>query len=525
MESACLRHTDIPGTSRLFSDYQYHFDRVSRFYAGWPGDPESYHRAASAIDYPDERRAALVEALKENNSGNPSLDLLAKPGTVAVVTGQQVGLFSGPAYTAYKTLTAIRVAAQLNEQGIRAVPVFWLPTEDHDFAEMNHCFVFNSAYEPVRLEAAGAGAGQRPVGSIPISDAPIEALREALRTFPFGDETVDLVAQAYTDGATFGDAFEKLLKSLFGKWNVLFVDPLRPAVRRIAAPFLRQALESATELKRDLLERNQELMKAGYHAQVHIEPQTSVFLLLEGDRRVSLRRQNGEYAAKDRTYSIDELAERAEQLSPNALLRPVMQDYLLPTVSYIGGPAEMAYMAQAQVLYERLLGRMPVMTPRATFTLLDHRAAKLLDRYGLRVPSLFQPEVAVREEIARKLVPKGLVQEFEGVRQKLAQSLDKLQTELTQFDPTLARGVERSRAKMIYQLSRMEAKTERESLRRDERAAEEARYLMHLIYPEKHLQERFYSIIPFLAKHGLGLLDTIHDHLNLECPDHRILVV
>jgi len=525
MESACLRQTDIPATSRLFSDFQYHFDRVAHFYNGWAGDPESFRRAAATLDYPDGRRAALVDALRAQNEGNPSLDLLAKPGTVAVVTGQQIGLFSGPAYTIYKALTATRLAQQLNGQGIPAVPVFWLATEDHDFAEINHSFVFNGSYEPVRLEVANPTDGQRPVGGITVEQPPLDGLREALGGFPFGAEMVQMVAQAYAPGAPLGEAFERLLRNLLDKWGLLFVDPLNPALRRIAAPLLCEALKNGTDLKQDLLRRNEELVRAGYHAQVHIEAQTSLFFLLDDNRRLSLRRQNGDYASKDRVYTIAELVDRAEQLSGNALLRPVVQDYLLPTVAYVGGPAELAYMAQSQVLYQRLLGRMPVMLARSGFTILEHRTAKLLDRYGLRVPSLFQPDSVVREQIARKLVPRDLMQEFEEARQHLAQLLDKLNSELTQFDRTLADALERSRAKIMYQLSKMEAKTEREALRRDERASQDARYLMHLVYPEKHLQERFYSILPFLAKHGPGLLDTIYERVNLDCPDHKVLVV
>src|SRR5207253_4879079 len=141
-------------------------DRVTQFYAHPPGDPASYAAVASQMQYPVKRRAALVAALRTRNPGNPSLDLLARPETVAVVTGQQIGLFSGPAYTIYKALTAARLAQQLNSQGIPAVPVFWLATEDHDFAEINHCFVFNGSHEPVRLEVAGGNGGQRPVGGI-----------------------------------------------------------------------------------------------------------------------------------------------------------------------------------------------------------------------------------------------------------------------------------------------------------------------------------------------------------------------
>ncbi len=525
MESACLRHTEIPATSKLFSDFQYHFDRVSAFYNGWPGDPESYRRAAQQMNYPANRREALVAALRKQNPGNPSLEILAKPGTVAVVTGQQVGLFSGPAYTIYKALTAARLAEQLRAQGIEAVPVFWLATEDHDFLEINHSFVFDAAYKCVRLEVEEVTGGQRPVGGIPVERPPVERLREALAGFPFGEETAELASNAYASGATYGEAFQRLLGSLLRKWGILYLDPLQPGVRSIAAPLLRSALEQASDLKADLLRRGQELADAGYHAQVLIEPRTSLFFLLDGNRRVSLRRQNGDYASKERTFSIAELADRAERLSPNALLRPVVQDYLLPTVAYVGGPAELAYMAQSQVLYQRLLGRMPVMLARSGFTILDHRAAKLLDRYRMRIPSLLQPDAVVRQEIAGRLLPLEMRREFEDVREGLTQSLDGLERDLTKFDPTLAKALRRSRGKMMYQLSKLESKTGREALRRDQRASQDAGFLLHLVYPEKHLQERFYSILPFLAKHGSGLLDILYESVHLDCPDHKILTV
>ena len=128
MEPACIKHTEIPHTSKLFSDFQYHFDRVARFYKHAPGDPSAYADAAREIQFPDDRRRALVAALRARNGDSDSLERLAKPGTVAVVTGQQVGLFSGPAYTIYKALTAARLAEQLSERGITAVPIFWLAT-------------------------------------------------------------------------------------------------------------------------------------------------------------------------------------------------------------------------------------------------------------------------------------------------------------------------------------------------------------------------------------------------------------
>ncbi len=525
MDASCLRHSEIPHTSKLFLDFQYHFDRVKSYYDWWPGDPASYLQAAQKIDYPDERRAALVAALRERNGDSPSLQKLARPGTVAVVTGQQTGLFSGPAYSIYKALTAVKLAEELTKQGQPAVPIFWVATEDHDLAEVNHSYIFGRDHQPVRLQANGKGEPQQPVGAIVLGDPPVDELRRVLEPFPYGPEISELVAKAYRPEATFGDSFEQLLRSLLGKWGLLFLNPLDHGIRTIAAPLLRTAMLRAPELKKLILERNKGLEKDGYHAQVHIEPSTSLFFVLEGKRRVTLKRQENDYASKERRYSVEELTSRAEQLSPNALLRPVVQDYLLPTIAYVGGPAELAYLAQSQVLYHELLGRMPVMLARNGFTLLDSRAQKLMTRYDLGLACFFHGEECLREKIAKKLVPEQILAEFTEIEKATSASLERLRADLTAFDPTLASAMAKSREKILYQLSKIERKAARESLRRDERASEESRFLSGLIYPEKHLQERFYSILPFLAKHGLGLLDTLYDAVNLDCPDHKILAV
>jgi bacillithiol synthase len=531
MESACLRHSEIPHTSRLFSDFQYHFDRVARFYAHDPHDSRSYAAAAKQLAYPDDRRAALVAALKPTNSEKASLDLLARPGTVAVVTGQQVGLFSGPAYTIYKALTAVRLAARLIEQGIPAVPMFWLATEDHDVAEVNHAFVFGPDHRPVQLTVNANGGSDRPVGGIPIASPPVDRLREVLAGFPHGEEVAELVRGAYPVGATFGSAFGTLLRRLLAGRGLLFVDPLDESVRRLAAPLLEKAVQQDESLHGKLIERGGELETAGYHAQVHVEAKTSLVFLLDGERRVALRRQNGEYASRgkssgERKYSAEELIGQAEHLSPNALLRPVVQDYVLPTVAYVGGPAELAYMAQSEVLYRELLGRMPVMVSRGGFTLVDARTAKLMDRYGLTIPAFFHGDDAVGERVGHKLVPPGLTEEFSEVRRTVSQSVERLREELAGFDATLAAAANKSSAKILYQLSKIEHKTARETLKRNERGAADASYMSGLIFPDKHLQERYYSILPFLAKHGVSdLMDALFEHLQLECPDHQVLVV
>src|SRR6185503_7632417 len=169
------------------------------------------------------------------------------------------------------------------------------------------------------------------------------------------------------------------------------------AFRTLAAPALRAAVEAAPALTADILARNRELAAAGYHAQVHMEEHTSLVFLLENDKRLALRRQGSDYFQNGRRIPAAELKERADSLSPNAILRPVVQDSMLPTVAYIGGPAETAYLAQSEVIYRTILNRMPVAAPRAGFTVLDRRSEKLMDRYGLSLQSFFQGEEALRE--------------------------------------------------------------------------------------------------------------------------------
>lgn len=522
MECSCVHQNLIPGTTKLFADYLYNFDRVKSFYPAHFRDIEQLAASAKRVDFPDKRRALLVSALREQNGDSPILSKLAEPGTVAVVTGQQVGLFSGPAYTIFKALTAVKLAQHLSEQGIPAVPVFWLATEDHDIAEVDHAWVFNHAATPTKIAIAETGATGGPVGEVKLGQVPFGELRQALGALPFADEVVSSLERAYRTEATFGSAFGSFLRELLKNCGLLYLDPLAPAVREIAVPFIIQAVHRVPDLIHALRQRNSELQAAGYHAQVHIDESTSLVFLIEENKRIPLRWKNGRFFTRDASYAPDDLDPLDGRISPNALLRPVMEDYLLPTAAYVGGPSEIAYMAQAQVLYENLLGRMPVVFPRNSFTLLDSRATKLLERYGLHVPDLFSHQEKVTGLIARRLVPDQLTDEFTSVRSTISSALASLQSDLTDFDPTLSAAAKKSAAKVLYQIEKLSRKAARERLRRDERAKQDAAYLINLTFPYRHLQERFYSIIPFLAQHGLDLPQRLMNEVQLGCPDHMI---
>jgi len=487
-------------------------------------DLDSFRAAAAEIRMPAGRRAALISALRAQNSESPALERLAGPDTVVVATGQQVGLFSGPCYTVYKALHAARLAEWLTASGLPAVPVFWLATEDHDFAEVDHLWVFNADHRPAKVKTVRPASGQ-PVGGVALAAPPISELRAAMEGLPFREEIVALVEEAYHPGATMGAAFGNLLRRLLKRFDILQVDPMLPQFRELAAPAIRQAVEAAPELSVRLRERGRELAAAGRHAQVHVEEQTSLFFLLENGKRLTLRRTGADYVLNGRRFTGRELMDRAAALSPNALLRPVVQDSMLPTVAYIGGAAEIAYLAQSAVLYDALLGRMPVAVPRAGFTIVDQRSQKAMERFGLGLADFFHGEEALRQRMAATLVPPAMAGAMRDAQATVETAVDGLRATMAGFDPTLVRALDRGASKIRYQLGKIERKAAREALVRDARAARQAASLYGLIYPERHLQERLYSILPFLARHGLELIEQIYASIDLECPDHRILVV
>jgi bacillithiol biosynthesis cysteine-adding enzyme BshC len=481
--------------------------------------------SAKAIQYPEERRTRMVAALRKQNGDSLALAKLAEPNTVAVVTGQQVGLFSGPEFTVFKALTTVKLAAELNASGVAAVPVFWAASEDHDLAEVDHAWVFDEKGSPTKISIANAVSNGGPVGRVEFSEVPMVELRSALGELPFADLVVEKLREWYRPGATLAGAFTAFLKDLLQDFGIVFVDPLRPDVREIVAPFLKETVVRVPELTRGLRSRNEELKAAGYHAQVTVDEDSSLLFLLGRNKRTPIRWKDGRFVTRERSYSVEELAAEAERISPNALLRPVMQDFLLPTAAYVAGPSETAYMAQGQVLYDELLGRMPVIFPRNSFTLLDTRAAKVMERFGLRLPDLLGHQEQVKSRIAGKLVPAGLMESLSALQAGLRTSLERVQADLGGFDMTLEKAAKKSAAKIEYQIDKLARKTAREALTRDQRAAKDAAYLINLVYPQKHLQERFYSIVPFLAKYGWDLPQRLFDNVQLTCPHHMVRTI
>ena len=517
---------------RLIDDYS----SVKQFYAH-PPNMDAVKEVVSNLDYPAQRRREVASILREQNSAfgasaatMSNLEKLER-GAVAVVSGQQVGLFGGPAYAVYKALTAIQLAEELSEVGIPAVPIFWMATEDHDLDEVRHVTWFDSG-KLVRFELPD-GAGGRPVGQVRFGPAIEENVKKAvgLLSGPASATISQILQQSYRPEETYGGAFGKLFAQLFAEQGLILLDPLDARLHRIAAPLYKKALEDRDELNDKLLQRGKELEGAGYDVQVKVTARSTLLFTIRDGVRQPVAASNAHFKSGEATWTRDEALRMAdsspETFSANALFRPVVQDYLLPTAAYLGGPAEIAYFAQSSVIYEHLLGRMPVVLPRAGFTILDAKAEKLLQKYGLCIENLWAGPQELRRKMESVSVPEALSQNFDRDKTEMESTLAELGAQIEKLDPTLAGAVATARNKIGFQLEKLRRKTGRALDQKSGRLAEHEQFLESLLYPNKSLQSRELCFLPFLARWGMEGLselqklsgsDTLGEHRIVRIP-------
>jgi bacillithiol biosynthesis cysteine-adding enzyme BshC len=538
MTNTTIPYQRVPHASALFADYLYHFDRVSGFYNGPPYLLSSYKTVAAQLPSFERKREEVCAILLRQNKAFgcgdatfENLQRLAQAGSFAVVTGQQVGLFSGPAFTIFKALTTIRLANYLAEQGLPVVPVFWLATEDHDLAEVAEVATLDDEYNLISLADHGDSPSPRSsVGNVRLTGESTQALARLEATLPSGpprDALLLDLRETYAPGATWVEAFGRFMARLLSRWGVILLNPLDPAVHQLSAEVYLQALERAPELRAKLLERSQLLSRSGYHAQVKVtEDSTLLFVTREGNR-LPIHQRDSDYfiegTQKTRLEELRrELAADPIAFSPNVLLRPLVQDTLLPTIAYIAGPSELAYLGQAQVLYEAFGRPQPVFFPRAAFTLVDHRIQRLLDKYRVSVEDVWLGEEHLRGKIAAAGLAEGWSERFDQAQQDMASLLARLRGDVERLDPTLLEALQHAQEKIHYQMDRLRGKLNRAGLARSELLQRHAQALTRFLMPQKDLQERRVGGAYFLGRAGYELLSRLLSQIQTDRPGHQV---
>ena len=530
----CFPITVAPSLTRLFLDYCAGDAAALPFYAslplasGWQARPQL---PAHWLE--------LVGLLAEQNPGPTAaaaIEALRK-GAGAVVTGQQVGLFGGPLFTPFKAATATARARQATAAGQPHAAIFWIASEDHDFAEIGHV-TFPAKRELRKLVYAPAQASShaeaaRPVGSIVLDERITPLIDQAWELLGPSD-AMDALADAYKPGRTFAQAFASFYSKVFAAQGLLILDAGGRAFHRMGAPVLRAALERADELHAALLERDRELAAAGYHAQVAVGAQSSLlFLIDEGPgARLALKRiapsaaePGGLWQAGRRSFSTAELLgvleTEPERISPSALLRPVFQDFLLSTSLTIGGPAEIAYFAQSAVLFERILGRMTPVQPRFSATLVEPAIGELLRKHELTLERVFEEnETSLAQLLAARAIPVEGKRNLAAAGTALDAELKTVEEWMGSLDAGLGKSAETAGSKMRYQMNRLRRLAANFQLQREASLGRHAQAICQALYPGGVLQERLHGAAYYFARYGFELAEELSEQAVNSCPGH-----
>jgi bacillithiol biosynthesis cysteine-adding enzyme BshC len=535
----------IPQQSKLFLDYLRDPVSLRRFYPEAVKHhydlPERRDRVLASYQSDRARLCAALEAMNRNwGAGEKTIQHLARlreSDCLAVVTGQQAGLFSGPLYTIYKALSAIKLAECLTQRGFKAVPVFWIASEDHDFEEVAAAEFINRDCALGRVSvAAGIHRDGLSVGAVTLDENIAGVVDELLRSLPqteFAGDLRSLLHDAYAPQKGFAESFARMMTRLTAARGLILLDPRDADLKQMAAPLYAEAARRSSDIANAIVDRSRELETAGYHAQV--TPSENSFPLFlhdeNGARQALTRNSSGHYqtkAAKEKDgYTAEEIADWAqrepERFSPNVTLRAVVQDYLLPTIAYYGGSAEIAYFAQTSEVY-RLLDRpaTPIL-PRASLTFVEKHTWRSLERYTVKLQDFFAGLDHVRARVVAEYLGKETAAAFEHTTETFNKELDDLQDQLRRVDPTLADALDKGRRKINYQIDGLHTRFNRAQVARDEAVQRQLEHAFDLLYPQKALQERHINITSFIARHGLYFIDWIFDAIELESKDHSVV--
>lgn len=536
----CFPITVMPDMSRLFLDYCAGAATARAFYASNPQPKSWQQRPALPPHWPE--LVALLRAQNPAPSATAALDALAH-GAGTVVTGQQVGLFGGTLYTPFKAATAVARARQATAAGHPHSAIFWLATEDHDFAEIDHVtFPAGRQLETLRYAEGNETAAARPVGGlIPVGglviDERITPLLDRAWELLGPSDAMEALAEAYKPGRTFAQAFADFYAKLFAAQGLLVLDASGRDFHRLGAPVLRAGIERADEFNAALLDRSRELEAAGYHAQVNVAPDSSLLFLIDDKTgaRVALKRQpksaaepNGLWTAGPNTYSTADLLgildAEPERISPAALLRPVFQDFLLSNSLILGGPAEVAYFAQSAVLYEKILGRQTVAEPRFFGTLIEPPIAELLRKHELTLERVFaESPSSLAQLLAARTLPVEGKQKLAAAGNAMDAELNALVAWTAALDQGLGQSAETAAGKIRYQMNRLRTLAANFQLQKEASLTRHADAISNALFPGGVLQERTHGAAYYFARHGLDLAETLCTQAADSCSGHSAI--
>ena len=529
----------FPWIRPLVSEYTHQFPSVAALFAGNPADPQSWRATIDRVQRAKRSGAdlaRLVDAQLARRSAPPearqAARQLADAATVAVVTGQQAGVFGGPLYTLLKAVTAVQLARRVrSEFGAPAVAVFWVDAEDHDWEEVRTAKVLDAevALRQVSLEPVD-GAGHQPIASLEFDasvDSTVDALERSLAPTEFTRDLVRSLRRHYRPGARMSTAFASWLDELLGRHGLIVLEAADPGLKPLAADVFARELDNPCQTAKLARDAGDLMRTLGHAPQVEPVEDGVALFYLDGHGRRSIRRRGGDFLIGDTTRPAPELKAEVqhhpERFSPNVLLRPIVQDRLFPTVCYVCGPSELAYQAQLGGVYREFGVEVPLLYPRVNATLLDSGAIRFLDRYGVALEALHAQDESVLNRLLESQLPPGIEAGLVEAEREISQRAASLKDAVLPLDPTLAGAVETTIERIRETLHTLHTKIIQATKRKDETLRRQFTRTRALAFPGGNPQERALNIAFFVNRYGPGLSDRLIDLLPLETDKHYVL--
>ena len=513
----------------LGTEYAANFSSVAPLYSGDPASPDAWRDAiarARAHGRPP-REISRIVAAQQDRRGAPqaardAAARLASAETVAVVTGQQAGAFGGPLFTLLKALTAIQLAQRTEkEHGVPSVAVFWVDAEDHDWDEVRSCTVLNGDLQAQTVALPEAqGAGDVPVAQLTLDERIRETLAELRGALAPTDFTAPLMASleaAYKPGAGVADAFARWLESLLGPYGLVVFDSSDAAAKPLARDVFARELRTGGQTAALAAAAGQQFSVIGHAPQVVPQPGSIALFRLDG-RRVPI-------ATTDAAALATTAAAAPQHFSPNVLLRPIVQDTLFPTICYVAGPSELAYLGQLRGVYEHFGVPMPLMYPRASATLIDAAGARFLSRYEFPIEQLQARDEAALNRLLQGQLPEELTRSLAEAASTLQAAMQRVIEAMPALDPTLAGAAKTTLGKMEHDLHALESKVIQAAKRRDDTLRRQFTRAQCQAFPQGHPQERTLGVVFFLNRYGPALVDRLLEELPLEMGKHWVITV
>lgn len=537
-----INFSDIPGHQNLFLDYLYEFENVADFFANDFRNRENYLKIFRSISESRQDFASRIPDIISNQYANlnPSgktaqnIKKLADKKTLAIVTGQQLGILGGPLYTFYKIITAIKLSQFLSERydDYNFVPVFWLEGDDHDFNEVRTIKIIDDNNSLVTVgykEEIEEDDLKQSVGLIKLDNSINDfftALEKELKETEFKSSLLQQLKNCFQEGRTFKAAFRDLIFNYFDNYGLVIFDPQTDEVKQLLKPIFKKEINDFRIHTEQLVHVSATLEEL-YHAQVKVKPVNLFLRVDEGRHSIEPVENEFRLRRKRKSYTQEQLLEVLEnepdKFSPNVLLRPICQDYLLPTAFYIAGPSEIAYFAQLKPLYELYNIVEPIIYPRSSLTILENSIAGSLDKFSIGINDVFVDVENVKKRIINSVEQSSVDEMFSDISNQLENSFDQLKEKLFDLDKTIADSSNRYRDKILGTIAELKSKAEKAqqkkyevTLRQIDRAA------VHL-FPNSNLQEREINFVYFVNKYGDEFLKRVFDELQINKFEHQVI--